>query len=43
MLSLATLFQVTGGLLAVHEVGLSETVWRTLGVKDSDEVKVNHP
>ncbi len=41
--ALATLFQVTSTLLAPGEAGLSEGVWRALGVKDGDEIKVKHP
>lgn len=41
--ALATLFQVTSTLLAPGEVGLSEVVWRALGAKDGDEIKVKHP
>lgn len=40
--ALATLFQVTSGLVAVGEIGLSEAVWRKLGTDDGDEIKVSH-
>ncbi len=40
----ATLFQVEGGdLLALDEVGLSETAWELLGLSEGDEVRVTHP
>lgn len=40
----ATLFQVEGGdLLALDEVGLSETAWELLGTSNGDEVRVTHP
>lgn len=40
----ATLFQVEGeGLLALDEVGLSETAWQLLGVSEGDRVRVSHP
>lgn len=39
----ATLFQVEGdGLVALDEVGLSETAWQLLGLSDGDEVRVSH-
>lgn len=39
----ATLFQVDGdGLIAIDEVGLSETAWERLGLADGDAVHVNH-
>lgn len=41
--ALATLYQVSNGIIAVDEVGLSETVWRRLDVPDGAEVKVRHP
>ena len=41
--ALATLYQVTDGIIAIDEVGLSETVWHRLGVADGAEVKVRHP
>jgi thymidine phosphorylase len=41
--ALATLYQVSNGIIAVDEVGLSETVWRRLNVPDGAEVKVRHP
>ena len=41
--ALATLYQVTDGIIAIDEVGLTETVWHRLGVPDGAEVKVRHP
>lgn len=39
----ATLFQVDGdGLIALDEVGLSETAWERLGLADGDAVRVSH-
>jgi thymidine phosphorylase len=41
--ALATLYQVSSDIVAVDEVGLSETVWHRLGVSDGAEVQVRHP
>ena len=41
--ALATLYQVSSEIVAVDEVGLSETVWHRLGVSEGAEVKVRHP
>ena len=41
--ALATLYQVSNGIIAVDEVGLSETVWHRLDVPDGTEIKVRHP
>lgn len=41
--ALATLYQVSNGIVAVDEVGLSETVWHRLDVPDGAEIKVRHP
>jgi thymidine phosphorylase len=41
--SLATLYQVRSDMLRPDEVGLSEVVWRRLGVTDRSEVRVRHP
>ncbi|MBN9072835.1 MAG: thymidine phosphorylase, partial [Rhizobiales bacterium] len=39
----ATLFQVDGDdLIAIDEVGLSETAWERLGLSDGDAVRVSH-
>ena len=43
MTALATLYQVAGDLLGVHEVGLSEVVWRRLQVADGTPLIVRHP
>lgn len=40
----ATLFQIEGeSMLALDEIGLSETAWDLLGVAEGDEVRVSHP
>ena len=41
--ALATLYQVSSDIVAIDEVGLSETVWHRLGVSDGAEVQVRHP
>ena len=41
--ALATLYQVAGDLLGVHEVGLSEVVWRRLQVTDGTPLLISHP
>ena len=41
--AIATLYQVADDLVAIHEVGLSETVWRRLGVTDGAAIEVRHP
>ena len=41
--ALATLYQVSTDIVAIDEVGLSETVWHRLGVADGSEVIVRHP
>ena len=38
--ALATLYQVSSNIVAVDEVGLSETVWHRLGVSEGAEIKV---
>src|SRR6185503_13645635 len=40
---LATLYQVSGDMVAVDEVGLSEGAWQRLGVSDGDSLTVRHP
>lgn len=40
---LATLYQVSGDLVAPNDVGLSEGAWERLGVSDGDPVTVRHP
>ncbi|HEU0285189.1 MAG TPA: thymidine phosphorylase family protein [Sphingomicrobium sp.] len=42
-LALATVFLVSDSLIGVHEVGLSEAVWRRLGVPDGTPVTIRHP
>jgi len=39
----ATLFHVTGNLIAHDEAGLSEAAWSRLGVNDGDMIVVKHP
>ncbi|WP_279338390.1 thymidine phosphorylase family protein [Sphingosinicella sp. YJ22] len=41
--ALATLYEVTDDVIAVDEVGLSETVWHRLGATEGAEIKVKHP
>ena len=41
--ALATLYQVSDSIVGVHEVGLSEVVWRRLGAEDGTPVVVRHP
>lgn len=41
--ALATLYQVSSGIIADDEVGLSETVWHRLDVPDGAEIRVRHP
>lgn len=41
--ALATLYQVSDTIVGVHEIGLSEAVWRRLGVEDGTPVTVRHP
>ena len=41
--ALATLYQVTGDLLATDQVGLSEVAWRRLGLQNEALVHVRHP
>lgn len=40
---IATLLQVSKGLLRANEAGLSDTAWAALGVSDGDPVTVSHP
>lgn len=39
----ATLYQVTSDLIALDEVGISESGWKRLGLLDGEEVAVSHP
>lgn len=41
--ALATLYQVTGDMIATDQVGISEPVWRRLQVAEGDEIAVSHP
>ena len=41
--ALATLYQVSSGIVGLDEVGLSETVWHRLDVPNGAEIKVRHP
>jgi thymidine phosphorylase len=41
--AVATLYQVSDSLIGIHEVGLSEVVWRRLQAKDGAPVTVRHP
>ncbi len=40
---IATLYQVTGDLLAHDEAALSESAWLRLGLREGDQVVVTHP
>jgi thymidine phosphorylase len=40
---IATLYQVTGGLIAHDEAGLSESAWMRLGLQEGASVSVTHP
>ncbi|HZQ14141.1 MAG TPA: thymidine phosphorylase family protein [Pseudolabrys sp.] len=40
---IATLYQVTGNLIAHNEAALSESAWKRLGLKDGDHIVVTHP
>ena len=42
-LALATLYFVSDGLIDIHDVGLSETVWRRLGCPSEAEIVIRHP
>lgn len=39
----ATLYHVEGEWLASEEVGVSEVVWRRMGLRPGDSVRVDHP
>jgi thymidine phosphorylase len=41
--ALATLYQVSGELIGIHEVGLAEVVWRRLQVPDGTPLTIRHP
>jgi thymidine phosphorylase len=40
---IATLYQVTGELIAHNEAALSESAWKRLGLKDGEQIVVTHP
>ncbi len=40
---LATLYQVSDGILGSNEAGLSEAAWQRLGVADGAAIEVRHP
>jgi thymidine phosphorylase len=40
---IATLYQVTGDLIASNEAALSESAWKRLGLNDGDQISVAHP
>ena len=42
-IALATLYLVHDSLVGEHEVGLSEVVWRRLGVSDGTPIQIRHP
>lgn len=41
--ALATMYQLSGDLIGVHDVGLSEAVWRRLQVADGTALSIRHP
>ncbi|MEL6878784.1 MAG: thymidine phosphorylase, partial [Pseudomonadota bacterium] len=41
--AIARLYQVEGELVAIDEIGLSETAWRRLGIEEGAEVTLHHP
>ena len=40
---IATLYQVTGDLVAHNEAALSESAWKRLGLKGGDHITITHP
>ncbi|HWA23705.1 MAG TPA: thymidine phosphorylase family protein [Caulobacterales bacterium] len=40
--TIATLYQVVGDWLGIHEAALSEAAWRRLGVNDGDVLHIEH-
>lgn len=40
---IATLYQVIGEIIGIHDAALSEAAWARLGVQDGDAVTVEHP
>ena len=41
--TIARLYQVDNSLVAINEIGLSETAWRNLRVEAGDSVSLHHP
>lgn len=41
--AIATLYQVADSIIAIDEVGVSETVWHRLCVEEGAEIKIKHP
>jgi len=41
--AIARLYQVDNTLVAIDEIGLSETAWHQLGIKSGDAVTLHHP
>ncbi|MDJ0977547.1 MAG: thymidine phosphorylase family protein [Erythrobacter sp.] len=41
--AIARLYQVENAVVAIDEIGLSETVWRKLGLGPGDSVTLHHP
>ena len=39
----ANLFQVTSDIVAVDEVGMSDSAWNALGLSDGEKVTISHP
>ena len=40
---IATLYQLTNGMLGLGEAALSESAWLALGVSEGDRIRVEHP
>lgn len=41
--TIARLYQVDNAMVAMDEIGLSETAWHRLGLKDGDRITLHHP
>ncbi len=39
----ATLFQLSGDLIGIHDAALSDAAWRLLGVREGDVITASHP
>src|SRR6478735_1644210 len=39
----ANLYQVTSGIVAADEVGMSDSAWHALGLDDDSKVTISHP